>query len=53
MSDNVKECKQRILNMLKQLDVNVTNKIINILETNIICRDGMTFLKFHSSYDKV
>lgn len=53
MPDNVKECKQRIIDMLQQLNVNITNKITDVLDANIICRDGMTFLTFDSNYGKV
>ncbi len=39
MSDNTEECKERIYNLVQEFNFEVSNKIKEIVEHNIVCTD--------------
>ena len=42
MEDNISECKQRILKFFKDNDWNITDKVVGLLDKNIVLADAMT-----------
>jgi len=44
MQDNVEECRQRLLDIVKDIGkTEITDKHTEIVEHNILCRDGLTY----------
>ena len=39
MQDNVNKCKQRIIDLLQENNVKITNNVINIINYNFVCSD--------------